>query len=514
MFAQEWLCNTPGMNSPAVGKPFTLAAIIQDGTTGFSLGTAAVEQYKIGSRSFMLYHGSDYAPYSQIAIAPAVSPYFSYPTVIWIDQPSGEKRVFQTFVLTEDKYTLHLCAPLSVPSVNHVAPDIYRIHYSQPIGTLVALNDAVPVTFEDVGTGITTAGTVTEVYSALVQTGSLFDVDHYGTVSWFKDRRKLVPHDATALFDNRCSYSVASYDPAKDDGHYLLSFISARTGKTITQNFDVWNELPTGKLMNISVRGECGTGDDVLIGGVVVTKGKATILVRALGAETLAKLGVTGALDDPLIEAHSGPAIIAQNDNWSSSAQAAVLPDTFKAVGASSLPGGSRDAVLLMHVDAGAYTFLVRGADGGIGVTLLEIYLVPQSGDIGELANLSARAHVDTGNKVLIAGFVTQGNTRVLVRGTGPTLTASGLDSNKVLLTPELELRDASGALLETHTAWSTEYDFLQMTGLFNSLGATPYFQLTKDSVSYSSASGIRTVIIKGANNTTGIALAEVYLAY
>src|SRR5205807_8008022 len=76
-------------------------------------------------------------------------------------------------------------------------------------------------------------------------------------------------------------------------------------------------------LVNISTRMSVGTGSNVLIGGFIVkgTQSK-TLILRAIGP-SLSASGVTGVLDDPVLEVHdSGGNIIASNDDWHDSAQA------------------------------------------------------------------------------------------------------------------------------------------------------------------------------------------------
>ena len=63
---------------------------------------------------------------------------------------------------------------------------------------------------------------------------------------------------------------------------------------------------------------------------------------------------------------------LAENDNWTSS-----LATTFASVGVFGLSAGSRDAALLTTLPPGAYSVQVKGADGGTGEALVEIYEVP-----------------------------------------------------------------------------------------------------------------------------------------
>ncbi|MEO6244352.1 MAG: hypothetical protein ABIQ12_02865, partial [Opitutaceae bacterium] len=89
--------------------------------------------------------------------------------------------------------------------------------------------------------------------------------------------------------------------------------------------------------------------------------------------ELLAAFGVPGTLFDPKVELYSGAGVnLTENDNWLVS-----LTSTFTSVGAFGLQAGSRDAALLATLPPGAYSVQVKGADGGTGEALVEIYEVP-----------------------------------------------------------------------------------------------------------------------------------------
>ena len=125
------------------------------------------------------------------------------------------------------------------------------------------------------------------------------------------------------------------------------------------------------KLVNVSARNNVGTGDNILIAGFVIAgEGKRTVLLRGVGPGLTRKFGLQGVLADPkltLFNAQGAP--ITSNDNWDQS-----LAATFATLGAFDLGTGSKDAALLIELDAGVYTAQVAGADGGTGEALVEIY--------------------------------------------------------------------------------------------------------------------------------------------
>jgi hypothetical protein len=91
------------------------------------------------------------------------------------------------------------------------------------------------------------------------------------------------------------------------------------------------------------------------------------VVVRALGP-TLTDFGVTGALGDPTLELHDGNgAVIAQNDNWKSTQQAAIQSSGYA-------PPKDAEAAILATLQPGTYTVIVRGQNNTTGVALIEVY--------------------------------------------------------------------------------------------------------------------------------------------
>ena len=128
-------------------------------------------------------------------------------------------------------------------------------------------------------------------------------------------------------------------------------------------------------LSNISTRSVVGTDAGVQIGGFVLNGGTAkTVVIRATGPTLHKSFGVSGALNDPVIELRSQghSEVIATSDDWSSS-----LAPHFAAVGAFPWPTGSRDAAIVTTLEPGAYSVVVRGKGTGTGVALFEVYAEP-----------------------------------------------------------------------------------------------------------------------------------------
>lgn len=129
------------------------------------------------------------------------------------------------------------------------------------------------------------------------------------------------------------------------------------------------------RLVNLSSRTFVGTGDDVQIAGFVIAGSTAqTVLVRASGPALHLVAGLHNTLGDPVIDLfrQSGGTVRASVDDWDASAG-----EYFANVGAFPWRPGSRDAALLITLEPGAYTAIVRDKSGGSGLALVEVYAVP-----------------------------------------------------------------------------------------------------------------------------------------
>lgn len=163
------------------------------------------------------------------------------------------------------------------------------------------------------------------------------------------------------------------------------AYTAQLTGKAVTagvalvEAYDVSTGGSVAPLVNLSARTRVGTGAEVLIAGFVIagTEPKR-LLIRGVGP-TLAAFGLTGILADPQVAVFKQGVATAlqQNDNWSTGTNSAELVATALRVGSFALPSGSRDAVLLVVLEPGAYTAQVSGVGGTTGVGLLEIYDAP-----------------------------------------------------------------------------------------------------------------------------------------
>jgi hypothetical protein len=154
-------------------------------------------------------------------------------------------------------------------------------------------------------------------------------------------------------------------------GGYSIQARGTGPGVVLVEAYDV-GPASSARLVNVSARNRVGAGDDILIAGFTIAgSGSKQLLVRAVGP-TLAAFNVEGRLADPQLEIYDRFGVkVDENDNWNP-----ALAPTFSAVGAFQLDNGSRDAALLTTLTPGSYTAQIRGASGGTGEALIEIYEV------------------------------------------------------------------------------------------------------------------------------------------
>jgi hypothetical protein len=300
---------------------------------------------------------------------------------------------------------------------------------------------------------------------------------------------------STALIDH--TFVKAQTDNAYPPATYTVTDNSPCAGPT---------PAPTppktpAQLQNISTRARVLTGDNVLIGGFIVTgTDPKKVIVRALGPSiTNNGVPVPGRLADPILELHAGNSVTT-NDSWRSTQQAEI-----EATGLA--PTNDSEAAIVQTLAPGNYTAVMSGVDGGTGIGLVEVYdLSPSS--ISLLANISSRGFVDIDDNVMIGGFiigpVDRSNPRLVVRALGPSLANFGVPNP--LQNPALEVHDASGTIIAANDDWPTDPNssFVVANGLAPSD--------TRESAIFTSLTpGAYTVVVRGVGNTTGIGLVEVY---
>jgi hypothetical protein len=246
-------------------------------------------------------------------------------------------------------------------------------------------------------------------------------------------------------------------------------------------------------LGNISTRLSAQTGDNVLIGGFIVTGTQPKkVLIRAIGPS----LPLTGSLADPKMELHdSSGMLLDTNDNWKDAANKQAIIDT------TIPPQNDKESAILITLEPGAYTAIVSGVNNTTGIALVEVYDLDLTVD-SKLANISTRGLVQTGDNVMIGGFIVLGTEaqKVMVRAIGPSLPVpDNLDD------PTLELHDPNGTLLAANDDWVSDQglDILATT--------IPPLNDKESAIVATLLPQAYTAIVRGVNGTSGVALVEAY---
>jgi hypothetical protein len=219
---------------------------------------------------------------------------------------------------------------------------------------------------------------------------------------------------------------------------------------------------------------------------------------------------------DPILELHdANGALIASNDNWQTTIIGGIItsdqvPDIRNS---GHAPTAASESAIIADLQPGNYTAIVRGVNNTMGVALVEVYdLSPSPQSI--LGNISTRSLVETGDNVMIGGFIVQGAQpkNVIIRAIGPELSQYGVPNP--LADPTLELHNGTGTLIASNDNWQHTIigriiTHTQVQDIQNS-GHAPA-DASESAIIANLPPGNYTAIVRGVNNTTGVALVEVY---
>jgi hypothetical protein len=272
------------------------------------------------------------------------------------------------------------------------------------------------------------------------------------------------------------------------------AFVDPRAAKLLAAAPASPAAVPAIRLANISTRLAVGSGDSVLIAGFTITGSQPKkIMLRALGPV----LPVLENLADPTLELHdSSGGTTAVNDNWRDTQQDEIKATTIP-------PASDYESSIVKVLSPGAYTAVLAGRGATTGVGVAEVYDLDDTVD-SKLANISTRGRVDQGDNVLIAGTIVLGNgtTTVLFRALGPSL--SSFIPN-ALQDPTLELHDGQGGIVASNDNWQdTQADAIQQTTIAPG-------HPKESAILQALSPGAYTAVVKGKNNTTGVAVVDAY---
>lgn len=298
--------------------------------------------------------------------------------------------------------------------------------------------------------------------------------------------------------------SLPSSTPAGTTASSSSSSSSSPAGQTTTPATSSTSSTTSSYLTNLSTRVHVGTNNNVEIVGFTITgTERKTVIVRALGP-TLRQFGVAGVLADPMLEIHDRSGnVIASNDGWQSS-QAAIF-----ATGGryhAFQPANALEPAIAITLPGGTYSVVVHGKNNSQGIALAEIYdLAPANAS--KLSNISTRALVGTGDNVLVGGVTVKGSSalQVVIRALGPSLARYGITNS--LANPAMSLYNGDGTLVRSTDNWTD--NSAQANQLMTS-GYAPGDQ-REPAMMTLLAGGTYTAVVKGQNNTTGVALFDAY---
>jgi hypothetical protein len=258
-------------------------------------------------------------------------------------------------------------------------------------------------------------------------------------------------------------------------------------------------EKQADQSLNISTRLQVLTGENILDAGFIISgTDPKRVLVRGIGP-SLAQAMLPGFLVDPVLELHDSTEVLLTNDNWKDSQEAEIEATNLA-------PSDDAESALVTTLDPGAYTAILSGKSGGIGIGLVEVYDLDSAAN-STLGNTSTRGFVATGDNVMISGFILGAGEgpmdQIIVRALGPSLESTGITNP--LEDPSLELHDGDGALLASNDNWrDTQEGEIEATGLAPTDDREAAIVQTLPAGPY-------TAIVRGVDQTSGVALVEVF---
>ena len=292
---------------------------------------------------------------------------------------------------------------------------------------------------------------------------------------------------------------------ADQDSNSIFKFTPGGTKTTFATGLDspqgLAFEPAVAELLNISTRLSVETGDNVLIGGFIITGTESKeVLVRGIGP-SLSAFGLTGVLADPTLELHEGDGTVVTNDNWRDTQEQEIIDTMIP-------PSDDLESAIIATLAPGANTAILRGINDGTGIGLVEVYDLSQ-GIASELANISTRGFVQTGDNVMIGGIIVGGGngggSTIVVRAIGPSLGAAGVADP--LQDPTLEAHNGDGDVVAFNDNWQ---DDAQQAAEIEAAQLAPSDN-RESAIEAVLTPGNYTAIVRGANDTTGVALIEAY---
>ncbi len=254
------------------------------------------------------------------------------------------------------------------------------------------------------------------------------------------------------------------------------------------------------RLLNIATRGRVETVDNVMIAGFIIQgSSPKKVLIRARGPSlAAAPFNVPGTLSDPFLTLYSGATPIDSNDDFAQHANAAQIP-------ADWIPANAKEAAIVTTLNPGAYTAIVNGVAATSGVAIVEVFEIDQPDT--PLINIATRGPVYTGDNVMIAGLIIQGDApkTVLITARGPSMAGPPHNVPGTLANPTLSLFSGQ-TVIATNDNWTEAANAAQIQ---TAIGAPS--NTLESAILVTLQPGAYTAIVSGAGGGTGLAIVEVF---
>ena len=313
----------------------------------------------------------------------------------------------------------------------------------------------------------------------------------------------VAPGGVTGQFD-----TISAFMPAglTMQANYFPQSVQLAVVATQSSPTPTPTATPATVLGNISTRVRVETGNNVLIGGFIITGAQPKkVIVRAIGP-SLSQF-FAGTLANPTLELRDEQGgVIAVNDDWKNQPDA----DRQAVVDSTLPPSNDLESALVRTLPANSagYTVIVSGANNGTGIGVVEAFDLDRSVD-SKLANISTRGFVRNDPDVMIAGTIIVGpqTQKVLVRAIGPSLSQFFAGT---LANPTLELRDQQGGLIAANDDWKDQPDADRQAVIDSTIPPTD----DRESAVVRTLPGNNaayTAIVRGVNAATGVAVVEMF---
>lgn len=327
------------------------------------------------------------------------------------------------------------------------------------------------------------------------------------TYQWKKDGVAITGATQT-------TYSIDSFESG-DAGIYALSATNTN-GTSESMGGELTAIDMPAELVNLSTRGFAGAGEQALIAGFFAggSAGNMDLLIRGLGPALTAR-GVTGAMPDPRLRLVPIAGDEVFNDDWDIGNDLGLVDAFSQRSGAAELENGSADALIIGSYPVSGYTALITPkGDSSEGVVLAEVFDadVDTGASPARLVNISTRAFVGEGDRVLIAGFYVVGGEKatLLIRALGPELANRGVTG--FLSDPQLRVVDELGNDIAVSDNWGDSPFKDSLIRETENLSATVPAEGSLDASTIVTLDpGGYSVIVSGVGGATGVGLVEIF---